>query len=197
MRVYGEAAGDCLKRWASGRYRPPPLLGTLTALLAAGDRVLDAGCGPGRDTRHLVRRGFAAVGLDRSPEFLNWARRRDPAARLVLGDLRDLPFPEGAFGGIWAAASLIHLAKHEVRGALGSLYSLTRSGGWMAATFVHGKSSGFLTRGWLPGRYFSRWTREELARAVRTAGWSIVRLECVSGRERKGRWLNLTARRRP
>lgn len=42
--------------------------------LTAGDRVLDAGCGPGRHAIELARRGIEVTGIDVSPEFLAIAR---------------------------------------------------------------------------------------------------------------------------
>jgi hypothetical protein len=78
--------------------------------------------------------------------------------------------------------------------ALRALRVIVKPSGRLAATFVHGTTSGVLTRGWLPGRYVARWTKEELASAVERAGWDIESLMTVTNRERKGRWLNLLAR---
>jgi len=56
-------------------------------------------------------------------------------------------------------------------------------------------TSRLVTDGWVPGRYFARWRKEELARAVRRAGWLIRELSVVTNCERKGRWLNLLAQK--
>jgi hypothetical protein len=106
-----------------------------------------------------------------------------------------LPYVPGVFGGIWAAASLIHLPKSSVQACLRSLALLTTPGGRLAATFIHGRRSGALQSGWIPGRYISRWHKQELAQVLGRTGWTIVELKTVSGRERTGRWLNLIARR--
>src|SRR4051794_41887412 len=42
--------------------------------LEPGQRVLDVGCGPGRHSLALARRGFYVVGLDLSPHFVTLAR---------------------------------------------------------------------------------------------------------------------------
>ena len=52
--------------------------------LAPGMRVLDAGCGPGRHSLELARRGIAVVGVDASPDFVALAR---DAAGAEAGDL--------------------------------------------------------------------------------------------------------------
>jgi 2-polyprenyl-3-methyl-5-hydroxy-6-metoxy-1,4-benzoquinol methylase len=64
-----------------------------------GAAVLDAGCGTGRYAVELARRGFAVTGIDRSPELLDEARRRERAASLPItlleADLLDLPAAPG------------------------------------------------------------------------------------------------------
>ncbi len=100
-----------------------------------------------------------------------------------------------SFDGLWASASLMHLPKSEARQILADLYQLIRPGGLLAATVTYGTKSCLVTDGWVPGRYFARWRKDELARAVRRAGWTILELKIVTNRERKGRWLNCIARR--
>ncbi|MBQ1025037.1 bifunctional 2-polyprenyl-6-hydroxyphenol methylase/3-demethylubiquinol 3-O-methyltransferase UbiG [Micromonospora sp. C95] len=51
-------------------------------------RLLDVGCGTGRDAGHLATLGYAATGLDRSVPMLTYAQRRHPAVRFVQADLR-------------------------------------------------------------------------------------------------------------
>lgn len=71
--------------------------------VAAEGPVLELGSGTGRVTVPLARAGVQTIGLDRSAEMLAFARRRlnrsrsGLSARLVRGDIRDLPFPDGAF----------------------------------------------------------------------------------------------------
>jgi SAM-dependent methyltransferase len=64
--------------------------------LAPGARLLDAGCGAGRHARAFARRGARVTGLDLSAELLAEARLSD-GVRYVLGDVRRLPFGDGAF----------------------------------------------------------------------------------------------------
>jgi hypothetical protein len=100
-----------------------------------------------------------------------------------------------SFDGLWAAASLMHLPKPVARRVLIDLCRLIRPGGLFAATMTYGMTSRLVADGWVPGRYFARWKKDELARAVRRAGWLILDLKVITNRERKGRWLNLLAQR--
>ncbi|MBI3268428.1 MAG: class I SAM-dependent methyltransferase [Planctomycetes bacterium] len=195
LRRYEEAAGEYLKAWDKRAYRLPPLLARLVARLPRGARVLDLGCGPGQDCRWLRRRGLRPVGMDGAPAFLARARLRSPALRLVRAGLDRPPFRAGSFRAIWAAASLIHLPRRDARRALRALFDLLPPGGVLAATFTHRRGEGFLKKGWIPGRYFCYWLKPALADTVTAAGFDLVSLEAVANRERKGRWLNLLARR--
>jgi SAM-dependent methyltransferase len=147
------------------------------------------------DTGDLARRGYRVVGLDRTRALLVAGRRRFPSLPLVRADFRYLPFQAISFDGLWAAASLMHIPKPVARRILTDLYNLVRPGGLFAATLTYGVKSRLVSDGWVPGRYFARWRKDELARAVRRAGWTILELKIVTNRERKGRWINFIAQR--
>jgi SAM-dependent methyltransferase len=68
---------------------PSDQLDRFCACLRPGARVVDLGCGPGRDTLSLTGRGFWTVGLDRSAGMLRQAAARG-ARRLVQADVRAL-----------------------------------------------------------------------------------------------------------
>jgi ubiquinone/menaquinone biosynthesis C-methylase UbiE len=69
----------------------------LKTQLKPGGCVLDLACGTGRHTILLNAAGFGMVGLDVSLNLLKIAKQRDPAIRLVRGDIRFLPFKAAAF----------------------------------------------------------------------------------------------------
>ncbi len=193
--AYERSAKKCMARWDKRRHCRPPLLVEWLQYLPAGASLLDLGCGGGQDAGDLDRRGYHVVGVDRTSALLSAGRRRYPSLPLVRADLRDLPFQAMSFDGFWAAASLMHFPKPDARRILADLYKLVRPGGLFAATVTYGSKSRLVTDGWVPGRYFARWRKDELARAVRRAGWTILELNVVTNRERKGRWVNLLAQK--
>ena len=193
--AYERSTKECVARWNRRRHRRPPLLVEWLQCFPAGARLLDLGCGGGKDAGDLDRRGYRVVGLDRTSALLLAGRRRYPSLPLVRADLRAIPFQAMSFDGLWAAASLMHLPKPEARRILADICKLVRPGGLFAATVTYGVKSCLVADGWVPGRYFARWKKDELARAVRRAGWTILELNVITNRERKGRWLNLLAQR--
>ena len=82
---------------------------------AAGDLLLDLGCGSGRFALFATERGARVVGLDLAPYFLPRARAQ---VDLVVGDLRRLPFRKAAFAGAYCLDVLEHLDEQGVRDVL-------------------------------------------------------------------------------
>jgi ubiquinone/menaquinone biosynthesis C-methylase UbiE len=104
--------------------------------IAPGERVLEVGCGSGVVLRDLARRVAPhgrAVGLDPSPGLLAVARELADQAglgglvELREGDVRALPFEDGAFDAILAVTALVHVP--EVERAIPELVRTVRPGG--------------------------------------------------------------------
>jgi ubiquinone/menaquinone biosynthesis C-methylase UbiE len=73
------------------------ILRGLLADFTESHSLLDVGCGTGHFTGWFADPGLSAVGLDRSPSMLTFARDRRPDTPFVLGDATSLPFSEDAF----------------------------------------------------------------------------------------------------
>ncbi|MFD8706306.1 methyltransferase domain-containing protein [Kitasatospora sp. NPDC059648] len=101
----------------------------------AGSRVLEAGCGVGAQTAHLLSAspGMLLTAADVSAESLAQARARiadvAPTARVTWhhGDLHRLPFPDGAFDHVFLCFVLEHLP--DPAAGLAALRRVLRPGG--------------------------------------------------------------------
>jgi SAM-dependent methyltransferase len=115
-------------------------------------RLLEAGCGSGRDALFYAREGFAVTGLDLSANALRWAEeqaiRDGLSAHSIAGDLLAADLPQGSFDAA-VAVHLIHLQPDPVRRAMvNRLWGLTRDGGLIAMTNFSTEEAGFTT--WEP-----------------------------------------------
>ncbi len=97
--------------------------------------VCDLGCGPGQVGRYLHDRGVETSGLDLSPAMVALARRLNPDMSFRVGDLRALPYANGALGGLVAFYSIIHLPRADVAGVLGEMARVLRPGGALLVAF--------------------------------------------------------------
>ncbi len=92
-----------------------------TGQLGPGARVLDVGCGPGRDVAQLAGQGFDAIGIDLSLGMLRQGLLRGVSAPLIQADMTRLPFRRGSFKGLWVCASLLHIPKSQAGDVLAEL----------------------------------------------------------------------------
>jgi 2-polyprenyl-3-methyl-5-hydroxy-6-metoxy-1,4-benzoquinol methylase len=107
--------------------------------VAAGERVLDLGCGDGAFAAELVRAGCAVTMADVADEALRRARARAPEAQaIMLAEGEPLPFDEDAFDVVWAGEVLEHVA--DVVGLLAEVRRVLRWGGrLLVSTPWHGR----------------------------------------------------------
>jgi ubiquinone/menaquinone biosynthesis C-methylase UbiE len=137
-----------------GRYSKllSPQLADLAGI-AAGQGVLDVGCGPGALTAELVRRlGPAAVSaVDPSEPFVDAARARNPGVDVRQAPAEALPFPDGAFDATLAQL-VVHFMTDPVAG-LTEMARVTRPDGVVAAcVWDHAGDQGPLSLFWQVAR---------------------------------------------
>lgn len=111
-------SGAFLNQWD---YSHPSeeLIGALTALtLPSTSRVLDLGCGGGRDAIYMASLGFDVVGVDVTVEAIAIAQRRAEKARVhvdwIVDDVLELSLPSETFDLITDRACFHHIP-HAVR----------------------------------------------------------------------------------
>ncbi|AXG81648.1 class I SAM-dependent DNA methyltransferase [Streptomyces paludis] len=106
----------------------------------AGPRVLDLGCGTGRDAAHLHRAGRAVTGADLSDAMLEYARAHHPGPRYVRADLRSFDLGEGTFDAVVCldSALLYCRTNDELDGLLASCRRALAPGGLLVAEMRNG-----------------------------------------------------------
>ena len=121
--------------------------------IPAGGHILDLGCGSGRDSRVFLDGDFLVTALDGSPALCKVAEQLIGQPVLCM-DFLDISF-EQEFDGVWACASLLHLASEQIPTVLNKIARALKSGGVLYLSFKKGCFEGF--RG---GRYYTDLTEE-------------------------------------
>ncbi len=102
-----------------------------------GLRILDFGCGPGRDLLWFRDQGHFPVGLDGSAAFVEDARKRT-GCEVWHQDFLRLDLPERHFDGVFANATLLHVPKAEILRVLGDLFACLKPEGVLFASNPRG-----------------------------------------------------------
>lgn len=160
--------------------------------LAPGARILDAGCGSGRDSAHFLRLGFAVEAFDASAEMVSRARA---LTGLPVRCCRFEQYQtEPPLDAIWACASLLHVPAGALPDTLDHLAHLLKEDGIFYCSFKYG--AGQVER---DGRRFTNLDETSLARLLAPLPLQIATLwqtaDLRPGREAE-RWLNAILRKR-
>jgi SAM-dependent methyltransferase len=133
-------------------------------------RILDFGCGPGRDLIALSALGHAVTGLDGTPAFVRMARANS-ACVVLEQSFFALDLGERAFDGVFANASLFHVPRALLPRVLGQLFQSLVPGGVLFCS--NPRSFDCDWEGWQGERYGSYLTIDGWAAAITAAGFTI------------------------
>jgi SAM-dependent methyltransferase len=118
-------------------------------------RILDLGCGPGRDLVTFRALGHEPVGLDGARAMVELARRH-AGVEVLHQNFLDLDLPPAAFDGVFANAALFHVPTSALPRVLGRLHATLRPRGVLFASNPRGDDR----EGWSGRRYgaYHEWT---------------------------------------
>ena len=100
-------------------------------------RVLDFGCGPGRDLVAFTRLGHVAIGLEGSTALAEMARQTS-GCEVLQQNFLALDLRDNQFDGIFANASLFHVPSRELPRVLGELRASLKPRGVLFSSNPHG-----------------------------------------------------------
>src|SRR3989337_807796 len=109
-------------------FRRVPLWVTDALSPAAGERILDVGCGTGRLAARLASRGGRVVGVDPAVGMITQgSAKRDGLMEFAAAAAENLPFADAAFGAAVTAVSAHHW--QDAAAGISELHRVVATGG--------------------------------------------------------------------
>ena len=160
--------------------------------LLTGKKVLDFGCGSGRDTKYFLESGFDVTATDGSEELCKSASAYTgiQVKHMLFQDLNEAD----CYDGIWACSSILHLSKDELRIVINKMSRALKLNGIIYTSFKYGNFEGERN-----GRFFTDFTLELFKDFISDVKDIVIEEYWITRDVRPGRedekWLNLILRK--
>lgn len=191
LEYYDKNSESFLADTANVEFRE--LQSRFASMLPAGGRILDLGCGSGRDSLAFLKAGFKVDAVDGSKQMVE-------AAKGLTGlDVTQALFseyePDGLYDGIWACSSLLHVASGELPSLIEKYSKALKPNGVFYLSFKLGDYEDMRN-----GRWFTDFTEESFCALIgKINGLEILEID-ITIDVRPGRsdekWLNAWCIRR-
>ncbi len=161
----------------------------VTGLFPANAKILDVGCGKGREAFCLNEKGFRVTGVDISETAIETARHIAETHRLSIdfcvSNGMDLPFPDSTFNAviIWAQTFGLFYGENNQRDILNECKRVLKDGGILSFSghdklFLQSHFSKYIENGYfypfLSDLRYTMFTAEELSDCAKDAGFQII-----------------------
>ena len=161
-------------------------------MLPVGSRILDFGCGSGRDTKYFLEKGYRVEATDGSSELCKLASAFTgiKVKEMLFQDLD----ASGKYEGIWACSSILHLPQKELLPVIRKMCDALKDNGVIYTSFKYGDFEGERN-----GRYFTDFTEDTFDKFIKVIQELTIEEEWITSDVRPGRgeekWLNLILRK--
>lgn len=142
-------------------------------LLPSG-KILDLGCGTGRDASLFLSESYDYIGVDLSDGMIDEAKKLFPAGKFEAMDLCDLRFKDESFDGIWSFAAYLHIPKKDIDEAIKEANRVLKPGGIGYVTIKKGNFESYLGDGEAK-RYWSFYGKNQFAKILENNGFEVIK----------------------
>ncbi|WP_027308516.1 bifunctional 2-polyprenyl-6-hydroxyphenol methylase/3-demethylubiquinol 3-O-methyltransferase UbiG [Caloramator sp. ALD01] len=160
--------------------------------LEKGAKILDLGCGSGRDAKHFLDNGYDVVALDASIEMVRLSSELT-GRKTVHKTFNELDY-ENEFDAIWACASLLHVSRKEIDDILYKISRALKPNGILFASFKYGDKEEFRN-----GRFFNFYEEKSFRELINNHQYFEIVETLITKDVRQGRedeiWFSVILRK--
>jgi ubiquinone/menaquinone biosynthesis C-methylase UbiE len=151
-------------------------------LLPPQAKIIDLGCGSGRDAKIFTSMGADVVGIDYSSNLIEIAKSHAPLANFQLMDIEEMNFPASSFDGAWSACSLAHISKSMLPDVLKKINFILKESGYFYLALKKGAGEILERDSRYDGDFKKFWSffgEDELKNILQEAQFNILEFDTV------------------
>lgn len=145
-------------------------------LLPSEAKILDLGCGSGRDAKIFSEKGLSVAGIDFCQNLIDIAKTQAPLAEFQVIDIEHAEFPDNTFDGVWAGCTLIHIPKKDLPDVLAKIHRFLKKNGYFFLSLKKGDGEGVEKDSRYEGieKFLSLSNEDDMQKILTTAHFEIV-----------------------
>ncbi|MDP2908660.1 MAG: class I SAM-dependent methyltransferase [Nanoarchaeota archaeon] len=151
-------------------------LNKFISMLPKNAKVLDAGCGSGKDAQYFNDYGLDVIGIDAAKKLIEEAKKNVKGVKFKTMDMAKTSFKDQTFDGIWAAGSLIHDEKCNIPTILEELKRILKDDGVIYVAVKEGSGEEMKKEAVYNNepRPFFYYTLPEIEKMMEQSGFQII-----------------------
>lgn len=171
-------------------------LNRFIALMPKNGKILDVGCGSGRDVQYFLDYDLQPIGIDASQELIKEAKKRVPDGIFEKMDMLDLKFEKLNFDGIWALDSISYLEKKLIPKLLKEFNKILKPNGILFISVRQGEGEKLISHEKLGKEeiLISFYSQLEIEDLLKQADFEILNSYIEDGEHFT--WLNIFAKKK-
>lgn len=157
------------------------LLNQFISFIPKNSKILDAGCGCGRDTLYFSEEGYEVIGIDIAEELLKQAKTRTKLDKFQKMDFLNLEFPEESFNGIWCHAAITVIPKDKIPTAIKEFNKILKKNGVLYMNIKKGHGQELVRKQNYENAPFlyTYLTKQEVRDLLQSNGFEILSIESI------------------
>ena len=163
-------------------------------MLTKGAKILDIGCGAGRDVEYFNEDGFDAMGIDISKELLKQAEKKKIPVKKM--DLLKMDFKKESFDAIWCMATFSDIPKKDALKALKGFNNILKEKGIMYLATKEGEGEQIIKKQRYNNapRFYALYSKQKLEKYLTDTGFDIIKSTSIT--DNKNKWIEIFAKKR-
>jgi len=155
----------------------------------AESRILDLGCGSGRDAKYFSSKGYEVIGVDGSKELCKHAANFS-GCEIYCKLFSEIDYYR-EFDAVWACASLLHIAKNDINNIIKLVTKSLKPGGIFFSCYKYGEKEEI--RG---ERYYNDYTEAEIYKQFYDNELDVIDVKITDDKNNNNntKWINVIVR---